>query len=497
MSERKELGVRDSVVVVMASQLVGVLALVGVPMVLVRTLEKGEVGLYGQFQLLFQTFLIFAIAGFPEALVYFVARKRAAAADFLLGALVQLAVALVLIVSAAAVAGPMLVGRIVDPQMTDYLVPTLLAVVFYSIGDTLFTAQTAQKRFRTFSIVYIAFALLQSGVVIAVAVMTKRLDAVIWAYVWTGGVKASGALAYIGVEVARSGWTARPRMLREQWAYALPYTGTQALKKINGMLHKYFISSTRDPGEFAVYDIATKKVPALGLVRSSFVQVMTPHFAEMEEQKRHRAILSLWHASASRLSLVYYPLTAILIAFAPEAIVLVYTPEYAEAIPIFRIFALLMIGDALGGIEALLKAFAQNRFILWTTAVQLGIALVGSWVGLKQFGLPGPAIAVVVASYVGQWIRVARIHGLMGVGLAELLPWGHLAKTALVAAVATLVGWGVGKLIPSPWVTLIVGIPVVAGVYLSGLVALGLVPPSERERLVAAWKRLAGGGSGR
>lgn len=487
---KPELGIRDSVVVVMGSQFVGVFALIGVPMVLVRTLSDSDFGLYYQFQLLLQTILIFAIAGFPEALVYFVARKRTAAADFLLGALIQLGVTLLLITAIVTLVGTRVVGWIVDPILIEYLAPILLAVAFSAIGDTLFTAQTAQKKFRTFSVVFIGFALLQSAVVVTAAFMTRRLDAVIWANVATAGAKALGALIYIGIEVLRTGGTARPRMLREQWVYALPYAGTQALKKIHGLIHKFFVSSSYTAGDYGLYEIATKKVPALGIVRGSFVQVMTPHFAEMEERKRHDAILALWHASVSRLSLVYYPVTAILIAFAPEAITVFFTDKNIAATPIFRIFALIMIGDALGGIEALLKAFAQNRFILWTTAIQLGIALIGSWVGLNWIGLAGPAVAVVLSSWIGQWIRIARIHGLLGVSVASLLPWGHLVKTAALAATCAWVGWHVGRFIVSPLVTLLVGIPFAAFAYITAALVLGLIPASERARLAGVWKRL-------
>jgi O-antigen/teichoic acid export membrane protein len=493
VSERKELGVRDSVVVVLASQFVGVLALIGVPAVLVRTLDGEEFGLYYQFQLLLQTFLVFAIAGFPEALVYFVARKRAAAAEFLIGAMIQLAVALAVILTVMFFLGPTIVAGVVDPAVSAFLLPTGLAVVFYAIGDTLFTAQTAQKRFRTFSAVYIVFALLQSGVVSSVAVVTKRLDAVVWAYVWTGGAKAIGALVYIGIEWARTGWSARPRMLREQWAYALPYTGTQSLKKLNGLAHKFFISGTQAPREFALYEIATKKVPALGLVRGSFVQVMTPHFSEMEEQKRHKAILTLWHASATRLAAFYFPITAALLAFAPELITLFFTEAFAEATPIFRIFALIMIWDCLSGIESLLKAFAQNRFIFWTTAMQSAIILTGSWIGLPSIGLAGPAIAAVVSFSVGQCVRLVRVRHLLAVPYGDLLPWKSLGLCAFLAVGSAGLGWSVGLAFRSSWLTLILGGAVTAVAYLIGAFGLDLVPPSEKERLTSAWRRLGFG----
>ena len=71
----RPLGVRGSVFVVLTSQLAGLLAMLGVPIVLTRTLSRADFGLYQQFNLLLQTFSIFAIAGFPEALVFFVARK--------------------------------------------------------------------------------------------------------------------------------------------------------------------------------------------------------------------------------------------------------------------------------------------------------------------------------------------------------------------------------------------------------------------------------------
>jgi O-antigen/teichoic acid export membrane protein len=491
-----ELGVRSSVVVVLLSQIVGVIALVGVPMILVRTLEKSDYGLYVQFQLLLQTFLIFAIAGFPEALVYFVARERRAVADFLLGALIQLATALLVIAGVLLLLGPFVVHRIVDDRMVSYLWPVFLAVVFYALGDTLFNAQTAQRRFRTYSAVYIGFALIQSGVVAGIAITRKSLDAVIWAYVITGGVKALGALVYIGYELAASGWTARPRMLRAQWMYALPYTGTQSLKKINGLLHKFFISSSYSPGDYAAYDIGTKKVPAMGLVRTSFSQVMTPHFAEMESRKRHDSIRTLWHASVSRLCLVYFFITVTLIAFAPEAITVFFTANYADAIPIFRVFALMMMWESLSGIEGILKAFAQNRFILFATAFQFAITLLGSWIGLRWIGLLGPAIAVVASYSVGQWIRVVRTRSLLDVPYAQVLPWKQLRNSGALAIGSAAVGWTAGRWIDSAVGTLLVGIPLTAVLYGAGAVVLDLLPPSEKARLESFLRRFGLGRRG-
>jgi len=436
-----------------------------------------------------QTFLIFAIAGFPEALVYFVSRKKAAAADFLLGALVQLATALSLIGLVMLFLGRAIISSLADRALVDYLLPLFLAVVVLALAETLFVAQTAQKRFRTFSVIYIGFAVLQSGVVVTAAILTRQLRPVIWAFLAGSAIKALTALGWIVWEAAQTGWTARPRMLRQQWSYALPYTGVQALKKINGQLHRYFVTSSFSPSAYAIYDIGTKQVPALQLLRQSVVQVMTPHFAEMEEQKRHKAILSLWHASVCRLSLVYYASAALLVAFAPDLMRLLFTSSYAGAAPIFRIFVFTMLGDALGGIEALLKAFAQNRFILWTTALQLGIALVGSWAGLKWIGLLGPALAAVVAHTAGQWIRIGRIRQLMQVSTADLLPWRTLASTLAVASLAALLGHAAASLAQAPLMRLLLGLPVFAFVYLAGTFWLGLIPPQERER-IAGWLRL-------
>jgi O-antigen/teichoic acid export membrane protein len=221
------------------------------------------------------------------------------------------------------------------------------------------------------------------------------------------------------------------------------------------------------------------------MLRGSVVQVVTPHFASWEKEKRFAEILGLWHASIRRLSLVYIPTAIYLIGFAPELITLAYTHQYKAAVPIFRVFTILLIFESFGGIEAILKAFARTHFLFMVDGMRLFLGAVAGYIGLQWVGLIGPAGAVVIMAIVAMMLRLAKIKQIFCIPPSKLLPWKHVLRTLIISATAFLIASGAFHLIDVFALgKLLISSAVFAVSYACIIWFSGLIPESDRKAIM-------------
>jgi hypothetical protein len=87
-------------------------------------------------------------------------------------------------------------------------------------------------------------------------------------------------------------------------------------------------------------------------------------------------------------------------------------------------------------VDAVLRVFAQTRFLLLMNLVRLGLvaALIG-WC-LSVFGLPGAVLVTLATTTLVKGLGVVRIARLLNIPLREALPWGRLGAIGLRAIVA-------------------------------------------------------------
>ena len=114
-----------------------------------------------------------------------------------------------------------------------------------------------------------------------------------------------------------------------------------------------------------------------------------------------------------------------------------------------------------------------------TRRLALVLGLIG-WL-LAAFHLVGAIVVTVFASAVMKWLGVLRARSLMGVSLAEVLPWRNLGAILGVAAgAAGAAAWVKTLMEAPPLVELIVVGAVYAATYAAGLYAFGLLRQEER-----------------
>jgi O-antigen/teichoic acid export membrane protein len=124
-----------------------------------------------------------------------------------------------------------------------------------------------------------------------------------------------------------------------------------------------------------------------------------------------------------------------LLVAAHGLIVGLFTPTYAASVPIFMVWALSILPSVFA-VDAVLRVYAQTRFLLLMNLLRL--ALVAALIGwcLSVFGLAGAVLVTLLTTALVKGLGVVRIARLLNIPLREALPWARLGAISLRAVAA-------------------------------------------------------------
>ncbi|MBI4486296.1 MAG: hypothetical protein HY655_09820, partial [Acidobacteria bacterium] len=206
----------------------------------------------------------------------------------------------------------------------------------------------------------------------------------------------------------------------------------------------YLVASRFDAATFAIYAVGCLQIPLVDLVCTSTANVMMVRMAEDVTAGRERRVLTLWHDTTCKLALLIFPLAAFLLMTAPAIIVTLFTTRYLASVPIFMIWCLTVLPAAFS-VDAVLRVYAQTRFLLVMNLVRLAlIAILIGWC-LSVFGLAGAVLITLLGTTVVKTAGVIRIARLLHVSVSEVLPWKPLAAIAIGAAAAAAPAFWVSR----------------------------------------------------
>ncbi len=167
---------------------------------------------------------------------------------------------------------------------------------------------------------------------------------------------------------------------------------------------------------------------------------------------------------------------ALLYVCGPTLLTFLFTERYRDSVPIFRL-AIFAIPLAALPLDGVMRARAQNRFVLAVSVVKLALTVPMVVAGFHLYGLRGAMGGWVAAEAATRGILLLRAGHLLG-GMRYLLPWRTLSMQALAAAVAAPVGAVVLRLTQGPVLLRLVLCGAATGLaYLAALRATGELPP--------------------
>ncbi len=223
-----------------------------------------------------------------------------------------------------------------------------------------------------------------------------------------------------GISPWKCDWT----LLREILAFSLPMgvyiLSNQLLRSLDIYVIGYFESTER----LAIYSNCSANLP-INIVSGSLMTVLIPLLTRAISTEDYTSGRRLFSAFLQLGYLSTWILGAVCIVFAPEAITILYSPEY---LPGKAIFILYVLSDMIkfANVSIVLSAKGKTSLLMKLSVLSLAVNAVLNIAFYKWLGMIGPAIATVAVT-LGTTVILCHysaviLHG----GLLQMLGIKHM-----------------------------------------------------------------------
>ena len=416
----------------------GLIATFAIAPILIRRLSDSDWGTYRQFFVLYGTLFGLAQVGMAESLYYFVPRRPDQAGRYGANAALALMVTglactLLLWLAREPIAAlfkdsPALPGYL--PLLGVYLTLMLVTTVFEIL-------MVSRKQHLSAAVTYVLSDLLRTALFVLPAILFRSLRAVFMGAILFAAFRLAVMIGRLRREF---GQTVRPDLdlLSTQLRYAVPFAIAVSLEVILIYYHQYVVGAQVTPAMFGIYSTACMAIPLVDLIMTSTTSVMMVKMAE-DSSDRHLA-LELFHETVARLAFLLIPVAIGLAVLASPFMITYGTTRLAPGVPIFTVWVFTIV-PSIFAVDAMLRVYAQTRFLLVMNVVRLGfvMAFIGWFMG--AFGLVGAVLVTLLATAAAKALAVVRIARLLHVSVTDVLPWRALARITARAMGAGVPAW--------------------------------------------------------
>jgi len=438
----------------MSGRILGGLVSALVPLVLVRLLDPAAFGTYKQVFLIYATLFGIAQIGMAECLYYFLPHEPRHAGRFVANSLLVLLAAGLLCLGLLTLLAPAVARAMNNPALAAPL--TLLGVflALMLVSDVLEIAMTARGRFLLAASTFAVSDLLRSVLFVVPVLLFGSVRALLIGAALFALLRVSAAVGWLWREYGSELRIDRA-LLRVQLAYALPFAAAVLVYVLQENFHQYAVSSRFDAATFAVYAVGCLQIPLVDFLSTSVSSLMMLKMAEDRTAGRIDRLLPHWHDTTRKLALLFCPLVGLLLVNARATIHILFTARFLASAPILMLWSLAFLAAILQ-IDAVLRVYADTRFLLIMNLGRLALVLLLIQPFLTLFGLPGAVLVTLLALFSGKAVALFRIGHLMQVDMRRLLPWSDLGRIAAACAGALLPALLIRSAVPqSPWISLL------------------------------------------
>jgi O-antigen/teichoic acid export membrane protein len=427
----------EKVGVVGFSRVLGSGALVLASALLARRLEPAAYGTFQQVWLVLTVGTTLLLCGMPLAVFTLLpGQTREERKGF-----ARLLVPLLLAVGAA---GAMLIWRLSgtiarafdNADLARFL--PIVALYFVAIlpATPLESFLIAENRHVRLARVTLAAALAFLAATLAPPLIGLDAAWIYWGLCAAAAVRTGLLLRAIAGEYGAHAARLAPGLPRTLLAAAAPLGANEAVRVASAWLDKTIVAARFDPETFAIFANGAMEIPLVSILLASVTSVLLPEFARLRHAGDREPILALWRRSMLRTGLLLVPLCAFGLVFAREIMVVLYSERYAASAAPFRIYLLLLPLRA-AAYTPILLALGRARTVVVGAVGDLAVSLGLALFLLPRIGYVGPAVAMVVSTYLQALFYLDDTGRALDVPLARLFPWrgvGRLLAAAFVPA---------------------------------------------------------------
>ncbi len=423
---------------ILAKTLGSVLLMVS-SIIMTRYLSKESYGTYLQAMLIINTVIMLAFVGLPQSIYYYfqsVGDKRTfIVKNVLFGTLIGGGAALLVLLLGNGICS--FLGNEELKQYLPYIAGLILLQAPLGFRDPLFYSSGAFVANSASTVVCALFDYLPlfyavvSGwglrSIFAVYLFSKALNLLFFLFMLKKWCLDSVAALPQG--------EGRKVGLRDQVRYSVPIGAAGYLGVIGSQVDKYVMANGFSAAQFAVYTRGAMEVPFISTITYLLNDITLPQYVAAYKQRNIALLLELMHRNIDKVGKINLGLFAFLFVEAPRLMEILYTKQYADAAPVFRVYLLsLLFGVTV--YNMIPTVTGNTRVLFQATVISLAAKVVVCVLLLQVLGPVGVATGIFVGSFLYLSYLLSCSVRILEVKWSEIMPWGRVASIMVVAGAA-------------------------------------------------------------
>lgn len=227
--------------------------------------------------------------------------------------------------------------------------------------------------------------------------------------------------------------------------FSLPIGLATVVGRLNIELDKLLIARFFTTEDVAIYTNAAREMPVT-IIASALTAVLMPRLARLLKEHRYDDAVTIWGNSVE-VSLILIGLVSFgLMAYAPEALALLYSDKYLPGVTVFQIYSLVLL-LRVTYFGMILNSMGKTKFIFYSSVLSLVLNVILNYAFYLMFGFIGPAIATIIALTTVIWLQLLATSKSIGIPIRRIFPWLRLVRILLINAGFALVFYGLKQVL--------------------------------------------------
>ena len=410
------------------------------PIALVRLLTQTEFGEFRLFWLVANTATLILPLGMSRSLLYFLPKSTAEERGLYVSQTYAYFLGIGLLAALVFVLGNWETSSLSDPE---WVMPVFLFFWVASSSPVQHVPNADQNVVWQASAI-IAIALLRAVTVLLPALIYRDIQVVFL------GLLVWAALQFVILSYyiyTRHGpnlrWPTYTGLV-QQVSFAAPFGLSQTLSGARRNVAQWLVVLLFSPAALAVFAIGTSFNAALKLVRGSLGNVLLPKISKSHAAGDTARAVRLNNRGNVAVAAIVTPIICWLWLFAEPVITLMYTADYIGAVPVLRVYLvmLLVMGIELGSVLMVLE---QGRFVFLVSLATLFGSTLLSYVGGQTLGLYGIALGGLAGEVFGRAFNFTHASRQLGMRLRDMQDWSTLTRIFCAGFAAILSAYVFGE----------------------------------------------------
>ena len=226
-------------------------------------------------------------------------------------------------------------------------------------------------------------------------------------------------------------------VLRKQLMFVLPFGTAMSLDILSERFDRIICIRYLTPSDFAIYSIAFFGIPGIMQVYDSFTKVKVIEMTMQYKANKKEEISGIYKSLAEKAFSFSVPILMIVFLYAKKIIVLLFTDQYADSLPFFRVYLFSFIFFMLGA-GLILRATGRTTDTLKSYLFSCIITLPATFFLIRGYGMWGAMTGAMLNVIVPRMFMIAFEVRYMRIKFRNHYPWGSIFRIVLISFFALI-----------------------------------------------------------